>query len=337
MNHRTRFVTTGLIALACPIDAVAAESPAAVAASSDAMARPGPSPYGIVVPLPLLVVFGRAGLRDIPVGLGTLQVEARGGYGWRTEAIYRTDVPALSEIAPLQPANVYGGSLQSRWFFLPNGSLVLTGGLNGGGPQNTATYDPTLTGGLSGYVGPSLRFSTLNNTAFPTAGTLVETGWEAGHYWGTDSFTFQRGWLQGQHFIDFGADRTLAFRVIVQAAWPRLAWVDKYGSGAVTAVRGYAWGRFTGDRHVVATAEYRHLPFPKLVSFWGLDIGLGWSAFVDVGRAWESTAGIPFPSDIRPGAGAGAFLTLNRNVVGGYALSVGNEGLNIFGFLGNSF
>jgi hypothetical protein len=38
-----------------------------------------------------------------------------------------------------------------------------------------------------------------------------------------------------------------------------------------------------------------------------------------------------------PGAGAGAFLTLNRNVVGGYALSVGNEGLNIFGFLGNSF
>jgi hypothetical protein len=158
MHTLSRLATACLLGFACPRAALAAEAPNPSGGQAHASVAKGPSFYGIVVPLPLLVVFGRAGLRDIPVGLGTLQVEARGGYGWRTEAIYRTDVSALTEIAPVQPANVYGGSLQSRWFFLPNWSLALTGGLNGGGPTATASYDPTLTGGLSGYVGPSLRF-----------------------------------------------------------------------------------------------------------------------------------------------------------------------------------
>ncbi|MBC7545033.1 MAG: hypothetical protein H7338_20095 [Candidatus Sericytochromatia bacterium] len=87
----------------------------------------------------------------------------------------------------------------------------------------------------------------------------------------------------------------------------------------------------------LATAEYRHLVWPKLVSFWGMDLGLGWKAFVDVSRAWESSSGVPFPTDIRPGAGLGVYGTLNRPTIGGYAVSFGNAGFNLIGFLGNSF
>ena len=59
----------------------------------------------------------------------------------------------------------------------------------------------------------------------------------------------------------------------------------------------------------------------------GMQIGLAFEAFADVGRAWEGEGGVAFPADLRYGAGTGLMLTLDRVPVGRLEVSVGDEGI----------
>ena len=143
--------------------------------------------------------------------------------------------------------------------------------------------------------------------------------------------------MRGQQYLPLGQNRTVAFRAMAAVAGPQLAWIDKFGWRTVPSVRGYAWGRFTGDRQLVATAEYRDLVFPDLVSLWGIHPGLGYSVYVDAGRVWDSDQGLSFLADLRIGAGSSLLLTLNRTTVAQVGVAIGSEGPLVFGLLGPSF
>ena len=104
------------------------------------------------------------------------------------------------------------------------------------------------------------------------------------------------------------------------AGWPKLAWVDKFYAGGSRYLRGYQWSRFTGDRLLSGTVEYRNLFLPDLLGLFGLKdlpaVGIAWEVYLDGGRVWEATGGVQPLSDLRFGGGTGLIMTVNKAPLG---------------------
>lgn len=293
------------------------------------------TPFSIaVLPLPFVAVYSIMGWENIRLGPTRHNLRLRGGYVWTTNVFYApTQIQKQQPDPPDQKADFYHLIADWEWKLGDRVSLALFGYGAGGGLVDTPGYDPELLQGLSLTGGPHLRYSTLDELAFPTAGTWVEAGYSPGYHWGPVNLAFSRVNLDASHYVPLGEDRTLALRAVAKAAWPKLAWVDKYFAGGGFNLRGHQWNRFTGDRLLSATAEYRHLFWKDIFKTFGWDlglaVGLGWQAYVDAGRAWESTQGVPFLSDPRLGAGAGLTLTIDRAPLGRLECSVSPEGLYV--------
>lgn len=284
-----------------------------------------------VLPIPLLAVYGVAAYENAPFWGWKQAFHARGGYVWTTNYVHDPTTRRRQLLYPEQNSDFW--HLIADWGVqpTPEWAFLIDGYLAGGGLSQTPGYDQALTQGVSGTFGPALRYSTLDSMTFPTRGTYSQANWAPGYHWGSESLAFQRVSLDAMHFLPLGPDRTIAMRAVGKAAWPKLAWVDKFYAGGGFFLRGYEWNRFTGDRLVSGTLEYRDLFLPDMFAPFGLDlgmqIGLAFEAFTDVGRAWEGEGGVAFPADLRYGAGTGLMLTLDRVPVGRLEVSVGDEGI----------
>lgn len=200
-------------------------------------------------------------------------------------------------------------------------------------------YDPdALVSGAMNTVGPRLEADYTNDPSFPTSGFKGRLSADFGlaalgnrTKSGRDNdFALYRG--QAQAFMPFGSDRTLVFNVTGGVGRGKIPILLRYNAGGASFLRGYISDRFGGDQVLVSSAEWRHLAIPHLPLF--PDVGLGYRIFVDVGRVWESSCetctaalpSIPFPQDIRPGAGAGMTVHLGRSTLLTLDVAYGSEG-----------
>lgn len=299
---------------------------------------------GVVLPAPFLAIYGIGAVQNIWIGPTRHDLSLRGGYVWSTNTVYdpssTVPKPLFSGDEFWQEADfwhlygAWGWHMTDRW------TLYLDGYTSGGGIGKSPGYDQALTRGVSASWGPLLDYNTLDNPDFPTQGFLAEAGWAPGYHWGAENLAFQRGSLELRQYVPLGENQTLGVRGIAMAGWPKLAWTDKFYAGGAKYLRGYQWSRFTGDRLVSATVEYRNLFAPDLlglVGFPDLGLGLAWEVYADAGRAWEATVGVPFLSDIRYGGGTGLMLTFNKVPVGRLELNASAEGFYPVSGVGASF
>lgn len=300
----------------------------------------------IVLPLPWVALYGIGGIQNIKLGSSRHDLSFRGGYVWSTNTAFdptsRDPKPIFPADDIWQPANFWHLYAAWGWRMAPRWTLFLDGYTAGGGLASTPGYDPTLTQGLSTMWGPLLDFNTLDHPDFPTRGFQAQLGWAPGYHWGAENLAFQKASLELRQHVPVGENQTIGARALAMAGWPRLAWVDKFYAGGAKFLRGYEWSRFTGDRLLSATVEYRNLFAPDLLSLvgvggTGVEVGLAWELYADAGRAWESSVGVPFMSDLRYGAGTGLMLTINKAAVGRLELNVGPEGIFPVSGVGSSF
>lgn len=293
------------------------------------------TPFSIaVLPIPFLAVYTIMGWENIRLGPTRSDLRLRGGYVWTTNVFYDPAQIKKQEPDPAdQDASFYNAIVDWDWKITKHWSLALYGYGAGGGLVSTPGYDPELVQGFSLTGGPHLRYTSLDDMSFPTTGTWFEAGYAPGYHWGAQNLAFSRASLDVSQYFPLGEDRTLALRAVGKAAWPKLAWIDKYFAGGGFNLRGYQWNRFTGDRLLSATAEYRHLFWKDIFATFGLNlgtsVGLAWQAYVDAGRAWESSQGVPFLSDPRLGAGVGLTLTIDKAPLGRLEVSASPEGVYV--------
>lgn len=282
-----------------------------------------------VLPLPLVAIYAIGEATGLPAGPFHQELAARGGYVWATYAVYDPNTPQMKVLTPLEDANYWNFYADWGLDFTRQWTVFLDGYVMGGNVTSSPSYDPDLVGGVSTSWGPELQYSTLDDTGFPTRGALVQLEYAPGYHWGATSFGYQRAWGQAQRFFSLGGERTIALRGVFMAAWPKLAWADKFAAGGAFYLRGYDWNRFTGDRLLSGSVEYRDLFWRDMFGLGeriGLPFGLAWEAYVDGGRAWESSRGVPFLSDLRFGGGTGLMLTLDKTPVGRLELNASPEG-----------
>lgn len=300
----------------------------------------------IVLPLPFLAVYGVGAIQNIKLGPTRHDLSFRGGHVWSENTAYDPRSVAPKPLFPAdqfwQPANFW--HLYAAWGYhvVPNWTLYLDGYTAGGGLARTPGYDDALTQGISASWGPLLDYNTLDNLDFPTRGFLAEAGWAPGYHWGAQDLAFQRTSFELRQYVPLGEHQTVGVRGLAMAGWPKLAWPDKFYAGGAKYLRGYQWSRFTGDRLLSATVEYRHLFARDLIGLvgfkdTGIDVGLAWEVYADAGRAWESTNGVPFMSDLRYGAGTGLILTVNKAPLGRLELNGSPEGFYPVAGVGSSF
>lgn len=319
-----------LACLLCPPALAQAEGPASPIEGANA-AFDEPVLSVAVLPIPLLAVYGVAAYDNVPLFGWKQGFHARGGYVWTTNFVHDPTTVRKTLLTPEQTSDFW--HLIADWAVqpAPEWALLLDGYMAGGGLSTTPGYDQALTQGISASWGPAIRYTTLDALAFPTRGVYAQANWAPGYHWGAENLAFQRVALDAMRFFPLGGDRTIAVRAVGKAGWPKLAWVDKFYAGGGFFLRGYEWNRFTGDRQLSGTLEYRDLFLPDMLAPLGWDLGmklgLAFEAFVDAGRAWESTGGVAFPSDLRFGAGTGLMLMLDRVPVGRLEVSAGDEGI----------
>ena len=221
-------------------------------------------------------------------------------------------------------------------------TLYLDGYAGGGGLAVTPGYDEALNQGTSATWGPLLDYNTLDNLDFPFKGFMAEAGWAPGYHWGPESLAFQRASGELRQYFPVGENQTIGVRGLVAAGWPKLAWPDKFYAGGARYLRGYQWSRFTGDRLLTGTIEYRNLFVPDMLGVVGwkeppFKVGIAWELYADGGRAWESASPIQFLSDLRFGGGTGLMLTIDRAPIGRLELNVSPEGFYPVAGVGSSF
>lgn len=300
----------------------------------------------IGVPIPLYAVYGLGAIQNIKIGPTRHDLYFRGGYIWTDNTAYdpksTAPKPLFTGDAFWQPSNYWTLYAAWGWHMVPRWTLYLDGYAGGGGLAKTPGYDETLNQGTSVTWGPLLDYNTLDNPDFPTRGFLAEAGWAPGYHWGTENLSFQRASMEARQYFPLAENQTLAVRGIAMAGWPRLAWPDKFYAGGARYLRGYQWSRFTGDRLVSGTVEYRNLFLPDTLGAFGwkdapVAVGLAWEAYIDGGRAWESSSGIPFLSDLRFGGGTGLILTVNKAPLGRLEVNASPEGFYPTAGVGASF
>ena len=311
--------------------------PAEAAASAPA---PEEQPvFGLaVLPVPLVALALGASYTNFALGPTRHEARILGGYFWSRNFYYDPLHSQPRELDTAAGRHVDASTWQLRgawgWRATPWATLFLDGLAIAGGPSATGGYDDPLAGGASVSGGPLLQLSTLDAQGFPTRGWLLRAGWAPGHHWGPAPFAFQRTSLDVMRFVPLGTAGTFAVRVVGQLAGPQLAWVDKFNAGGGSFLRGFQWNRFTGDRLVAGTVEYRRLLVPDLLARLGMPgapvkVGVATATFFDVGRAWEARSGlgIPFPFDMRLGGGTGFIALVDGLPAGRVELNVSPEGV----------
>lgn len=299
-----------------------------------------PEFHPVLLPVPLVALAAGFGYHNFPIGPTRHDVRVLAGYFWSRNFYYDPLATAPRELETPLGRHVEANTWQLRgawgWRLTPGVTLFLEGLGIGGGPAATGGYDDPLLGGWSASAGPVVQLSSLDHLHWPRRGAMLRAGWARGWHEGPAAFAFDRGHVDLMHFTPLGAHATVALRAVGQVAGPQLAWVDKFQAGGGMALRGFQWNRFTGDRLLAATAEYRRIVEPDLLGRLGLappglplKVGLASATYVDFGRAWEGRAGagVPFPLDTRVGGGTGLIALVNGIPAGRVELNVSGEGV----------
>lgn len=286
-----------------------------------------------VVPVPFLwMVSANAGIRDWHVGDFYVSSRADVGYMWDSLRIYD---PRQAQPTPMGFRNDYFYGLANAGLLLaPDLRLQMSaeGYVSNIQPETPGTslaetYAPKAQGrGLSLTLGPELQFDNADDATFPRLGTRVRVGSYFGspYLGGQSDFAIYRGELQ--RYSPLGAGETVVTSLRAGVGRGELPWNHKFWAGGIYNLRGYPYQRFLGDQLLVGTLEYRRRLASDLTLGWVSGLGLTGAAFVDVGRAWESRLGTPFPQDLRAGGGAYLAVSLGSWNAGRLEVSYGTEG-----------
>lgn len=301
----------------------------------------------IPVPIPWLMVGGLVTYQNFRIGHLRNDVKLLGGYIWSNDFAFDPTFAAPTQPAGMDPWKVNSNHWRAtaEWdvHLGPYWSLGPVASFLAAGLTQSGSYQPGLLGGCSASGGPLLTYVRLDDVAWPTRGTLARFTYLNGQHWGDQSLPFQKGGVNLVQYVHLARNQTLAARMTVQGG-TSLAWLDKYSAGGGDFVRGYAWNRFTGDRLAAAGLEYRNLLMDDVLDPLGwhhppLKLGIGVSAQVDAGRAWESAipGAVPVGQDARFGGGVGLIATINRAPLGRVELNGSAEGAYLISELGTSF
>lgn len=287
----------------------------------------------LIVPVPFLwMVSANAAVKDWHVGDFYLSSEAELGYTWDCLRVYD---PRQAQPSPLGFTNNYVYGLGNTGVLLaPDLRLQLNaeGYVSSIQPDTPGaslaqTYAPQAQGtGFSLTLGPELQYDNSDDANFPRLGTRIRVGSFFGspYLGGQSDYAIYRGELQ--RYSPIGASETVITGIKAGVGRGELPWNHKFWAGGIYNLRGYPYQRFLGDQLLVGSLEYRRRLATDLVPAWVSGLGLTGGAFVDVGRAWESRLGTPFPQDIRTGVGGYLGLSLGTWSVGRLEVSYGTEG-----------
>ncbi|MBM3266115.1 MAG: BamA/TamA family outer membrane protein [Candidatus Sericytochromatia bacterium] len=312
-----------------------------------------------LVPIPLIYFGGGAELRH-GGGVPDQYVLASGGYTWAGKEVYDPRSRSIVRSAAYATTN---GGLSPYWDSRLGWGLNLTrevrvwlqgrytapaleanmaswvAGEEGKPLDNH--YDPAALVGFRPIVtvGPHLQADYTDDPDFPTSGTWARVGMDYGPAWlgnqskggAANEFGLYRARLA--QFFRVGEDMTVVVSGVAGTGTGLIPVNLRYAAGGATYVRGYLGDRFAGDRLLAGSIEWRHLALPGLVEYG--DLGLGYHAYLDYGRVWEtscaactpSNPAIAFPDDLRAGAGAGISVVAGRSTLLRLDLMAGNEGV----------
>ncbi|HEY9855659.1 MAG TPA: BamA/TamA family outer membrane protein [Stenomitos sp.] len=287
----------------------------------------------LVVPVPFVwMVSANATFKDWHVGDYYVSSRAEFGYMWDCLRVYD---PRLAEPSPIPFTNNYVYGLGNAGILLaPDLRLQMNAEgyvsdiqPNGPGASLAGTYAPQAQGtGFSMTLGPELQYDNADDESFPRLGTRIRVGSFFGspYLGGKNDFAIYRGELE--RYTPIGPAETIVTGVKAGVGRGDLPWNHKFWAGGIYNLRGYPYQRFMGDQLLVGTLEYRRRLGTNLVPAWMPGLGLTGGTFVDVGRAWESRLGTPFPQDIRAGVGGYLGVSLGAWNVGRLEVSYGTEG-----------
>lgn len=324
-----------------------------------------------VSPFPLMYLGGTAELRHTPGPLDHYAVVSA-GLSWYGKDVYdprRADRVAIAAYAtaneglsPNLDARVgYGLNLTRNVRLYLSGRYVgsnleasgaawLAREQNPPGPlENPHDPDALVAHRPILLFGPHLDADFTDDPAFPTRGFSFRGALDFGPSWlgnltksgKPNDFGILRA--RASQFFPLDDDATIVLSGVGGYGFGKLPVYHRFSAGGVDYLRGYLPDRFGGDRLLVGTAEFRHLLLPGIVEMGGsFDLGLEYHAFLDAGRAWETSCDacapnqppIAFPADWRLGAGAGIGLTAGRGTLLRVDVAVGNEGLVYFPLFG---
>lgn len=287
----------------------------------------------VLVPIPFVwEVGGIAGLAGLK-GLGQVwsgKLEAM--YCWDSFRVFDPTQAAYAPLAPRLSDNY--GYLKGEWGWLAASDWQLL--LSGEGYLSAMSLDPqttyqpgALTHGPSLTLGPDLRYDGTDDEAFPRTGTRARVGLDWGSsLWGNSAdFALYHG--EVHRYSPLGPQEALVTALRLGYGRGEIPWHHKFQAGGVYNLRGYDYERFMGDRLMVGTVEYRRKLFADLDAVGMHHVSVIGGTFLDVGRAWESTAGISFPQDVRAGVGGFLALALGSWNVGRVEVALGTEGPTI--------
>lgn len=279
---------------------------------------------GYVVPLPGNSVVGV--LRGEPPDRLGWSYQFTGGYVWGRNPYVEWLSPRVRPVGMPQNVEAWTTAAQAIHQFPGGLGLGLRTGAQVGGLVDPAPYDPALAHGLSAWLGPWVRYSTLDDFKRPRRGVLVEAWGAPGIFLGARQLPYWLCKLGAQAYRPLTPTVTLAFRASFQGGGPELSWLDKLSAGGPQALRGVPAERYVGDRFVLVSLELRDARWPALWRPWpGLALGLGTHAFVDAGRAWEHFESFAPFEWLQPGVGGGLFVLVNGEVGGRLELA-GRQG-----------
>jgi outer membrane protein assembly factor BamA len=218
-----------------------------------------------------------------------------------------------------------------------------------GGPLDKH-YDPDALVGFQPIftLGPHMLADFTDDPDFPTTGTWARVGIDYGPAWLgnrtksglANEFGLYRARVA--QFFRVGEDMTVVVSGVAGSGSGLIPVNLRYSAGGAAVVRGYLNDRFAGNQLLAGSVEWRHLVLPGLIEYG--DLGLSYHAFLDYGRAWETSCSacgptapaIAAPNDLRAGAGAGISLMAGRSTLLNLDVTAGNEGLVLYPLFGGA-
>lgn len=276
-----------------------------------------------VMPFPYFWQFGAYGAVERWHVFGRyLDAHAGASYNWDTLWVYD---PRSNASAPGTYPNPYGefeGDL--GLLVVPDLQLfvVAEGYVSGITGDMSTTYDPrALARGFSSSLGPEVRYANVDSDYFPREGIRSRLRVFFGS---PGDYALYQG--EFERYTPIGDRETVVTAVRAGLSRGEVPWNQKLRAGGGDNLRGSLYDRFLGDQVLAGALEYRRRLTDDLMPSLYKGVGLYSGLFVDVGRAWDSRFGAPFPEDMRPGVGGYLGVSIARSNLVRLEVSEGIEG-----------
>lgn len=307
-----------------------------------------PVPLYALTPLPFLSSLAAgAGLQDWKVRGQYLDLAVAFGFDWDLRALYDPNLRAPRLFSTLTPTVAPLGIFQDDYLFVSARAGLLVApytrvflGASASGLASTfqaltpfgglsAAFDPVGIPGAVWVLGPEVSYDDTDDPDFPRSGTAAFASVAFGAKALGDPGDFTRYRVDGARYFPLRTRETLAIGLEAGYARGDVPWLYQLTTGG-SSLPSEPWDRFIGDEQLTVTAEYRNLfapqlPFLTFLTPW-VPVGLAWTGFVDAGRGWSSSYGVPFPQDVREGGGLGLVLMLWGGPIGTLDAAYGNDG-----------